>query len=91
MPEKRSFKHLSRSVVPLNYTLQFHPDLQNFSFTGCGEIEVDVSIYDLSCAFTDISGKRRNTNKNVSIKKTKVPRQLNINFMTRFDVFCLFV
>lgn len=51
MPEKRSFKHLSRSVVPLNYTLQFHPDLQNFSFTGCGEIEVDVSIYDLSCAF----------------------------------------
>lgn len=42
MPEKRSFKHLSRSVVPLNYTLQFHPDLQNFSFTGCGEIEVDI-------------------------------------------------
>lgn len=87
MPEKRSFKHLSRSVVPLNYTLQFHPDLQNFSFTGCGEIEVDVSIYDLSCAFlVDISSKRRNTNKNVSIKKTKVPRQLNL---TRFDVFCL--
>lgn len=40
--QKKAFEHLPGSVVPGNYSLRLHPDLQKFTFSGKQTIDVQV-------------------------------------------------
>lgn len=42
MPERRPFERLPQNVLPVNYALQFKPDLTNFTFAGSEDISVQV-------------------------------------------------
>lgn len=72
MPEKRSFQHLPKSVIPVNYALQFHPDLQTFIFTGHGEIEVTVQecvkSITLNCAEIEVKSVEFKTKDDNTLK-----------------------
>ncbi|KAL5248988.1 hypothetical protein ACHWQZ_G018001 [Mnemiopsis leidyi] len=40
--QKKPFEHLPKSVIPSNYILHLHPDLQKFTFSGKESIDVEV-------------------------------------------------
>ena len=44
--QKKAFEHLPGSVVPGNYSLRLHPDLQKFTFSGKQTIDVQVRLPD---------------------------------------------
>ena len=56
--QRKAFEHLPSSVVPVNYTLHLHPDLEKFTFVGKESIDVEVTYYckvDISvCRFNKL-------------------------------------
>lgn len=41
---KKEFKHLSKSVKPLNYKIQLQPDLELHNFKGEELVDIEVSL-----------------------------------------------
>ena len=42
------FNRLPKNVVPVNYALELHPDIKNFTFTGKLVVDLNV-IYIFLC------------------------------------------
>ena len=40
--QRKPFEHLSTSILPSNYALTLHPDLEKFTFTGEETIDIEV-------------------------------------------------
>ncbi|GAB1610661.1 puromycin-sensitive aminopeptidase-like [Argonauta hians] len=59
MADRRPFEHLPSTVIPVNYDLKFQPDLVNFTFTGAGNIRVEikesVKVFKLNAAELKVS------------------------------------
>lgn len=50
------FNRLPKNVVPVNYALELHPDIKNFTFTGKLVVDLNV-IYIFLCL---INNKKKN-------------------------------